>query len=132
VSPSFPKTTTVGANQGFLSICAAQSLALSENGSKSSRGTLLGVSVSGMRLDISHRVETGTMIFVETESVLVVGEVRYCNERQKGRFDAGVEVTDVLSDIKSVQNSPGVLKTIRRKLAEAILGEPITISRKAP
>jgi len=72
------------------------------------------------------------MIFVETESVLVVGEVRYCNERQKGRFDAGVEVTDVLSDIKSVQNSPGVLKTIRRKLAEAILGEPITISRKAP
>ena len=37
------------------------------------------------------------------------------NERQKGRFDAGVEVTDVLSDIKSGQNSLGVLKNIRRK-----------------
>ena len=105
-------------------------VAFSEKGSESSKGTLLDVSVSGMRLDISHRVEVGTMIFVETESVLVVGEVRYCNKKKKSGYDAGVAVTDVLSDIKSAQNSPGVLKNIRRKLAQAILGEPITTYRE--
>jgi len=104
-------------------------VAFSENRTESGRGTLLDVSVSGMRVNIPYRVEVGTMLFVETRSVLVVGEVRYCNKRPQGGFDAGVEVTDVLSDIKFARTSPGVLKTMRRKLAEAILGEPIAIAR---
>jgi hypothetical protein len=121
-----------GRRQPRLPVCLPGSVvAFSENGSESSRGTLLDVSVSGMRLDISHPVKAGTMIFVETESVLVVGEVRYCNRRQDGGFDAGVAVTDVLSDIKSGQNSPGVMKSIRRKLAEAILGESIATWHEA-
>jgi hypothetical protein len=120
-----------GRRQPRLPVCLPGSVvAFSDNGSESSRGTLLDVSISGMRLDVSHRVEVGTMIFVETESVLVVGEVRYCNKKKKSGYDAGVAVTDVLSDIKSAQNSPGVLKNIRRKLAQAILGEPITTYRE--
>jgi hypothetical protein len=126
-------TNEQGRRQPRLPVYLAGSVvAFSKNGNEATRGTLLDVSVSGMRLDISHRVEVGTMIFVETASVLVVGEVRYCNKRPKGGFDAGVEVTDVLSGIKSGQNSPRRLKTLRRKLAEAILGEPITTYSAAP
>jgi hypothetical protein len=132
ISVAVNSTHDLGRRQPRLPVYLPGSVvAFSGNGSDSGRGTLLDVSISGMRLDTSHRVEVGAMIFVETRSVLVVGEVRYCNKREKGGYDAGVEVTDVLSDIKSAQNSQGVLKKIRRKLAEAILGEPIAIAREA-
>lgn len=102
---------------------------LSADGSESAQGIILDVSISGMRLRTSHRVEAGTMVFVETSGNLVVGVVRHCRERQADQFDTGIEVTDILSDEASPQSSPGVLKKIRWKLARAISGEPIMISR---
>lgn len=98
---------------------------MADHGTESDQGLLLDVSVSGMRVDVPHRVEPGTMIFVETGSILVVGEVRHCDEGRNGRFEAGVEITDTLYDVKSGQDSPGVFRNMRRKLAERILGEPI-------
>jgi hypothetical protein len=35
-----------------------------------------------------------------------------------------------LSDMGSREDDPGVLKNIRRKRAQAILGEPINLARK--
>jgi hypothetical protein len=105
-------------------------VALSANGDESGPGMVLDVSVSGMRLKIQRRVATGTMIFVEMASTIVVGEVRRCFSAQNGQFEAGIEVTDILSDIRPPQESPGVLKNVRRKLAEVILGQPITFTGK--
>lgn len=73
-------------------------IVLSDEGSESTQGTLLDLSKSGMRLDISHRVETGTMVFFVTDSNAVAGEVRYCHQRRSGYFEAGVEIVDIMSD----------------------------------
>jgi hypothetical protein len=81
-----------------------------------------------MRVRTSHYVKPGTMIFIETDGNLVVGEVRHCREEGNGHFDAGIEITDILSDTASPQGSRGLLKNFRHKLAQAILGEPITIA----
>ena len=106
-------------------------IALSGDGSEQSvQGVVIDVSLSGMRLRIPQSVADGTMIFVEMASTLVVGEVRRCIAGENGHFEAGIEITDVLSDIKSPQDSRGTLRSIRRKLAEVILGEPITPTRK--
>lgn len=101
-----------------------------DGGEQSVPGVVLDVSLSGMRLRVPRRVDNGTMIFVEMGSTLVVGEVRHCVAGKNGHFEAGVEITDVLSDIKSRPDSRGTLRRIRRKLAEVILGEPITPTRK--
>jgi len=106
-------------------------LALAGNSVEQSvQGIVLDVSISGMRVKIPHRVENGTMIFVEMASTLVVGEVRHCFTGQNGHFEAGIEITDILADIKSQQDSPSVLRKVRRKLAEIVLGRPITITGK--
>ncbi len=73
-------------------------VALSADGSESTSGTLVDLSVSGMRLEMTHRVETGTMIFFVTGSIAIVGEVRYSHQRQLGGFEAGVEIIETLYD----------------------------------
>jgi hypothetical protein len=101
-----------------------------DGGEQSVEGLVLDVSVSGMRLRIPQGVKPETMIFVEMASTLVVGEVRHCLPGKNGQFEAGIEVTDVISDTKARQNSSGRLRNIRRKLAELILGEPIRSTRE--
>jgi hypothetical protein len=104
---------------------------LSGDGNEQSvQGLVLDVSISGMRVKIPQPVQTGTMIFVEMSSTLVVGEVRHCVAGQNGQFEAGIEITDILSDTKSQQDPPSVLRNIRRKLAEVVLGRPILITGK--
>jgi hypothetical protein len=93
-------------------------------------GILLDLAVSGMRLQVSNHVEPGTMIYVETGTVIVAGEVRNCQTGSDGHFEAGIEITDVVSEIDSHHKASSILKNIRHKLAQAILGEPISASRK--
>jgi hypothetical protein len=103
-------------------------ITLSGNRSESSvPGTLLDLAVSGMRLEIPHSVEAGTMIYVETESALMAGEVRHCRKGREGWFEAGVLVTDILYGMTSVRSGAGTIRNIRRKLAQAILGEEIAV-----
>ena len=101
-----------------------------DGGEQSVQGLVLDVSLAGMRLKIPQGVEAETMIFVEMASTLVVGEVRHCRAGENGYFEAGIEITDVLFDTKSRQNSSGILRNIRRKVAELILGEPIISTRE--
>lgn len=101
-------------------------VALSGDGERAVKGMVLDVSLSGMRLKVPEAVDAGTMIFIELGSTLVAGEVRHCLAGENGHFEAGIEITDVLSDMKSARNSGGILRRIRRKLAEVILGESIT------
>jgi hypothetical protein len=103
--------------------------ALADNGNESAEGTLLDLSVSGMRVEVPHRIQPGTMILVETRSAVVAGEVRHCLKGRDGRFEAGIEITDILSGLEGKEKSLGVVRRIRRKLAQAISGEPIVFTR---
>jgi hypothetical protein len=94
--------------------------ALSNNGSASSEGMLLDFSVCGIRVNMPHGVETGTMIFVETESAVVVGEVRHSHEKRGGCFEGGIEITDVLSSPEGRRKSRSFLKNVRRKFGQMI------------
>ena len=99
-------------------------IALSDHGCQSStQGTLLDLAVSGMRLEIPHQVDPGTMIYIETASALVAGEVRRCHKRSDGKFEAGIQITDVLPDNSSSRRSPGLVKNIRNKLGAIISGQ---------
>lgn len=96
---------------------------LGEQGNKYSEGTLLDLAVSGLRLEMSHSVDVGATIFFETAASLIVGEVRHCHQSQHGRFTAGVEINDILTDVRFKHNSgKRTAKGIRRKLAEVVLG----------
>ncbi|HVW10551.1 MAG TPA: hypothetical protein VHC90_18310 [Bryobacteraceae bacterium] len=96
---------------------------LSNAGPSSSPGMLLDLAIAGMRIEVPHRVEAGTMIYIETETALIAGEVRHCGEGSEGNFEAGVAVTDILPAIQLKGPAPGVVKNILRKLGQAISGE---------
>ena len=99
-------------------------ITLSGENPSSEPGTLVDLAVAGMCIQLSHAVETGTMIYIETESALVAGEVRHCREVASGCFEAGVQVTDVLPDINIGHSTSGFLQNVRRKLGHVIAGEP--------
>lgn len=57
-------------------------------------------------------------------------EVRYCRERERALFEVGVEITDILSDMRSHPGSPSLLAGLRQKPAKVILGKLIAYTRK--
>ena len=96
---------------------------LSNAGPLSAPGMLLDLSIAGMRIELPHEVEPGTMMYIETEATLIAGEVRHCRKGSEGKFEAGVVVTDVLPAIQLGSATPGMIKSICRKLGRAISGE---------
>lgn len=93
----------------------------------SAAGELLDLAIAGMRIALPHHVEVGVMIYIETTAALIAGEVRHCREVEPGRFEAGIQVTDVLPGIQLGQTS-GHFSSVLRKLARALFGE--TVSQK--
>jgi hypothetical protein len=63
---------------------------------ESTKGLIVDIAVAGMGIEMSHPVQPGTMIFIETRSSVIAGEVRHCRERDDERFDVGISVTDIL------------------------------------
>jgi hypothetical protein len=96
---------------------------LSNAGPLSAPGMLLDLAIAGMRIELPHEVEPGTMIYIETDTTLIAGEVRHCRKGSEGNFEAGVAVTDVLPAIQLGAATPGMVKSICRKLGRAISGE---------
>jgi len=66
---------------------------LGEKSAESSEGVMLDASVSGIRIEMAHRVDIGTMIFFVTDSTVLAGEVRYCHQRRSRHFEAGIEIS---------------------------------------
>lgn len=94
---------------------------LGEEQTHSSACSLTDLSVSGLGLTTSMEVTAGSMICVQTGSMLAVGEVRHCRQDSAGMFRVGVEVTDVLSN----EAARRARKGFRQRLAELILGYQI-------
>lgn len=86
-------------------------------------GVLLDLAIAGMRIELPHEVEPGTMMYIETATALIAGEVRHCRKGSEGNFEAGVAVTDVLPAIQLGAAAPGMARSICRKLGRAISGK---------
>jgi hypothetical protein len=84
------------------------------------KGMIVDLSVSGMGLRMSHFVEQETMLFVETRSAVIAGEVRYCREGSDGWFDVGIDVSDILSQPKEQESGRSVLTEFGRRLSDVI------------
>jgi hypothetical protein len=90
------------------------------------KGLLTDFSKSGLGLHSKGYVEIGTMVYVETRSLLIAGEVRHCRPRQNGTFTVGLETTDIFSDFRERRSLP-IFYRFRRCLAELILGHPVRL-----
>lgn len=102
-------------------------IALSNDSRQTSTpGTLRDLAVAGMRIEMPDHVETGTTIYLETGSEILAGEVRRCVKLPNGQFETGVEISAILPGKRLLQETRGTLKNLRKKLAQAILGESIT------
>jgi hypothetical protein len=96
---------------------------LSNSGPSPSPGVLLDLAIAGMRIEIPDRIENGTMIYIETDTALIAGEVRHCSKGSGGNFEAGVDVTDILPAIALKCPASGRLKRLRQTLGRLISGE---------
>jgi hypothetical protein len=90
------------------------------------KGRLTDFSKSGLGLHSGGYVEIGTMVYVETRSLLIAGEVRHCRRRPNGTFTVGLETTDIFSDFREGKSLPMFYRS-RRWLAELILGHPVRL-----
>jgi len=91
--------------------------------------TIINNSTSGLGLRLSFPIETGARICVETGSMMVFGEVRYCHAKQDGQFVAGVLIIDVVPDARTQNKFSVMLNTLRWKLAASIRGRDVPGSR---
>ncbi len=87
------------------------------------RSQLIDVSQSGLGLRTSVSAAVGSMAYVETRTMLIVGEVRHC--RQQGvEFILGMSTSDIISASRA-QAARSRLGRLRWRLAEIILGRRI-------
>lgn len=82
---------------------------------------LTDMSRFGLSLNTALPIKPGSMIFVQTDSLLAIGEVRHQTPAARGGLHTGVEVTEMLSDDTARRRNRGV----RHRIAEVILGRPI-------
>lgn len=85
---------------------------------------LTDISRFGLSLESKLKVKVGSMICVQTDTLLAIGEVRHQMQNGNGTFRMGVEITEMLSDDGARRRNRG----LRHRLAELILGRPIGVA----
>jgi hypothetical protein len=99
-------------------------IALGDPGTVVFQCRMTDFSHSSLGLKSPSEVALGTMVCIETSSIMVAGSVRRCLPDDDGSFKIGVAVTDILSD-QAGRRSLWSTAGIRLRLAEIILGRPI-------
>ena len=95
-------------------------------------GTVVDQSPSGLGLRINHEIDTGVRVCVETASMMVFGEVRYCRQTRDGHFMAGVMIVEVAPDLHTQNPFSVMLNNLRWKLASSIRGKELPAWRSGP
>lgn len=91
--------------------------------------TIVDTSSFGLGLRLPFPIALGTRVCVETESIVVFGEIRHCNRNLDGEYNAGILIVDVVSDIRSQSTFSVMLSNLRHKLAASILGREVPAYR---
>jgi|SRR6185437_7000297 len=93
-----------------------------EGGSEPSLATVVNYSASGFCLGLSHPVKVASRIYVETESEMILGEVRHCYRAGDFQFVIGVLIVEVIPDVRTQGKLVVFWDKFRWRLASAILG----------
>jgi hypothetical protein len=98
-----------------------------ENGrSKLRTCTIVDTSAFGMGLRLSFPLNPGARVCVETDSMMIFGEIRHCNPKRNGDHIAGMLIVDVVPDMSRQNPFSIMLNNLRWKLASSIRGgDPI-------
>jgi hypothetical protein len=95
---------------------------IGDQGTTVMNGVITDMSSSGLGLRIPSEAPVSSTVCVETDKVLVAGEVRHCNT-VPGGFSAGILLTDVFSDQAAPHRpSRGIWMEKTRRLRRVILG----------
>lgn len=99
------------------------------NGTTVRSCTVVDQSPSGLGLRLNRTIETGSRVCVETQSMMIFGEVRYCRPTLDGRFVAGIMIVEVVPDVNSQNPFSVMLNNLRWKLASSIRGKDVPAYR---
>ena len=91
--------------------------------------SVIDTSSSGLGLRLSIPIKTGARVYVETQSMMVFGEVRHCRLHEDGHYVAGVMVVEVVPDVRSQNMFSVMLNNLRWKLASSIRGRDLPAYR---
>lgn len=70
-------------------------------GTTSWPATVTNVSPSGLGLRVPEPVRLASRIYVETETEMIMGEVRHCRPAGDGQFIVGVLIVEVVPDLRT-------------------------------
>jgi hypothetical protein len=90
---------------------------------------IIDTSSFGLGLRLSFPIDTGSRVCIETDSVMVFGEIRYCHPKLDGQFVAGVLIVDVVPDVRTQNQFSVMLNNLRWKLASSIRGRDVPAYR---
>lgn len=93
-------------------------------------GTVIDQSSAGLGIRLERSLDTGTRVCVETETLMVFGEVRYCRATADGHFIAGVMIVEVAPDLDSQSAFSVMLHNLRWRLASTIRGHEVPAYRQ--
>ena len=63
---------------------------------QSGAGTIVDYSASGIGLEVEFSFSTGCRVRIQWPRGQVLGEVRYCREKARSNYRAGVKITEVV------------------------------------
>ncbi|HVY91908.1 MAG TPA: PilZ domain-containing protein [Bryobacteraceae bacterium] len=89
---------------------------LSVHGTRSYEASLVDVSPSGLSLRLPVPVKMAARIYVETESEMLLGEVRHCQPTGGGEFIVGVMLIEVVKDARAEGQFASLWGNMRRRL----------------
>jgi len=91
--------------------------------------TIVDTSSFGLGLRLSFPIDPGARVCVETESMMLFGEVRHCHPKAEGEFIAGLLIIDVVPDVRTQNMFSVMLNNLRWKLASSIRGRDVPAYR---
>src|SRR6185437_8257265 len=89
---------------------------MSVHGTRSYEASLVDVSPSGLSLRFPVSVRIAARIYVETESEMLIGEVRHCRPAEGGEFVIGVMLIEVVKDARVEGQFASLWANMRRRL----------------
>ncbi|HVW09053.1 MAG TPA: PilZ domain-containing protein [Bryobacteraceae bacterium] len=89
---------------------------LGMHGTRSYEASLIDVSPSGLSVRLPVPVNIAARIYVETESEMLLGEVRHCRPAAGGEFIVGVLLIEVVKDARAEGQFAAIWGNMRRRL----------------
>ena len=87
--------------------------------------TIIDSTPFGLGLRLGSAIPIGARVCVETDSGMILGEIKHCNHRLDGKFVAGVLIVDVVPDSRNESRFSVMLNNLRWKLNSTIRGREI-------